>query len=112
MDETDAQSVDPLLIKGKTVRNAARPEWGNGTVTTVLPTTVNGKRLHRVTVQFLLVGRKTLMAEIVIMRERRMSFPKIAAALTERGVPTKSGNGKKWNQATIRGILKRLEKTQ
>ena len=61
MNETGSRDVDPLLIAGKTVRNAARPEWGNGTVTTVLPTTVNGKRLHRVTVQFLLVGRKTLL---------------------------------------------------
>ena len=48
-------------LTGKTVRNAARPEWGNGTVLTVKPTTANGKPAHRVTIQFLQVGHKTLM---------------------------------------------------
>ncbi len=41
------------------------------------------------------------------MRTEGLSFTKIAATLTAQGIPTKSGNGKKWNQATIRGILKR-----
>ncbi len=41
------------------------------------------------------------------MRNEGLSFTKIAETLTTRGIPTKSGNGKKWNQATIRGILKR-----
>ena len=41
------------------------------------------------------------------MRTEGLSFTKIAATLTAMGIPTKSGNGKKWNQATIRGILKR-----
>ena len=41
------------------------------------------------------------------MRAEGLSFTKIAAALTAQGIPTKSGNGKQWNQATIRGILKR-----
>ena len=54
---------------------------------------------------------QAVITEIVTMRERRMSYPKIAKALTERGVPTKHGNHK-WDQASIRGILKRLEKTQ
>ena len=41
------------------------------------------------------------------MRSEGLSFTRIAATLTARGIPTKSGNRKKWNQATIRGILKR-----
>ncbi len=41
------------------------------------------------------------------LRDEGLSFPKIAEALTARGIPTKSGNGRQWNQATIRGILKR-----
>ncbi len=41
------------------------------------------------------------------MRNEGWSFTKIAETLTAMGIPTKSGNGKKWNQATIRGILKR-----
>ena len=41
------------------------------------------------------------------MRTEGLSFTKIAEALTAQGIPTKSGNGKDWNQATIRGILKR-----
>ncbi len=40
------------------------------------------------------------------MRDNGLSFPKIAEALTTRGIPTKQGNGS-WNQATIRSILKR-----
>ena len=40
------------------------------------------------------------------MRTEGLSFTKIAEALTAQGIPTKSGNGT-WNQATIRGILKR-----
>ncbi len=40
------------------------------------------------------------------MRTEGLSFTKIAEALTDQGIPTKSGNGT-WNQATIRGILKR-----
>ncbi len=44
---------------------------------------------------------------ICTMRSEGLSFTKIAEALTAQGIPTKSGNGKKWNQATIRGILKR-----
>ena len=41
------------------------------------------------------------------MRTEGLSFTKIAETLTAQSIPTKSGNGKKWNQATIRGILKR-----
>ncbi len=44
--------------------------------------------------------------DIQSMRENGLSFPKIAEALTARGIPTKQGNGA-WNQATIRSILKR-----
>lgn len=61
MDETGSNDFDNLMVAGKTVRNAARPEWGNGTVLTVKPTTANGKPAHRVTIQFLLVGHKTMM---------------------------------------------------
>ncbi len=49
-----------------------------------------------------------VIVEILTMRERDVSYQKIADALTQRGIPTKRGNGT-WNQATIRGILKRQE---
>ena len=44
--------------------------------------------------------------DIQSMRDNGLSFPKIAEALTTRGILTKQGNGS-WNQATIRSILKR-----
>lgn len=44
--------------------------------------------------------------DIQSMRDNGLSFPKIAEALTSRGILTKQGNGL-WNQATIRSILKR-----
>ena len=44
--------------------------------------------------------------DIQSMRDNGLSYPKIAEALTARGIPTKQGNGS-WNQATIRSILKR-----
>ena len=44
--------------------------------------------------------------DIQSMRDNGLSFPKIAEALTARGILTKQGNGL-WNQATIRSILKR-----
>ncbi len=44
--------------------------------------------------------------DIQSMRDNGLSFPKIAEALTAQGIPTKQGNGR-WNQATIRSILKR-----
>ena len=40
------------------------------------------------------------------MRTAGLSFARIAETLTAQGIPTKSGKGM-WNQATIRGILKR-----
>lgn len=57
MDEiTD---VSPALA-GSNVRSAARPDWGVGQVLFVKEDTVNGQRVHRVSIQFG-VGHKTLM---------------------------------------------------
>ena len=50
-----------------------------------------------------------VIEEILAMRDRGLSFEKIAEELTERKVPTKRGNGH-WNQATIRGLVKRHTK--
>ncbi len=49
---------------------------------------------------------QAVIAEIVAMRAKGRSFPKIARALTDRAIPTKAGNGI-WNQSSIRGIIKR-----
>lgn len=47
-------------LVGRKVRNAARPEWGVGTVLRVQPTKVGGAPVHRVSVQFA-VGHRTLL---------------------------------------------------
>ena len=49
---------------------------------------------------------QTVICDIHTMREDGMSFPKIAQHLSDRGIPTKNGNGS-WNQSTVRAILKR-----
>jgi DNA invertase Pin-like site-specific DNA recombinase len=47
---------------------------------------------------------QVIVDDILEMRKSGMSFPKIAKALTDKGIPTK--NKKKiWNQASIRGII-------
>ena len=46
------------------------------------------------------------IGEIRALRAEGLSFARIAKTLTAQGIPTKRGNGT-WNQATIRGILKR-----
>lgn len=51
---------------------------------------------------------QAVIDDILTMRARGMSFPKIARSLTERGIPTKRGNGgTQWNQATINGLVRR-----
>lgn len=52
-------TIDGTLV-GRKVCNAARPEWGTGTVLSVEPATVSGQPAHRVTVQFA-AGRKTVL---------------------------------------------------
>ena len=49
---------------------------------------------------------QAVIREIHTMRDEGMSFPKIAQCLSDKGIPTKNGNGS-WNQSTIRAILKR-----
>ncbi len=77
-----------------------------------------GKRISRTPFGFdladdgiTLVANSTEQAvidDILEMRARGLSFPKIAKALTDRGVPTKRGNGSaQWNQATINGLVRR-----
>lgn len=53
-------TVGPELI-GRKVRNAARPEWGLGTVLRVEATRVNGVDAHRVLIQFDKVGSRPLI---------------------------------------------------
>ena len=47
-----------------------------------------------------------VLADILAMREAGETLQGITDALTERGVPTKTGNTA-WNLWTVRGILKR-----
>lgn len=49
----------PQLV-GTKVKNAARPEWGVGTVLRVQPTRAGDKPAHRVSIQFA-VGHRTLL---------------------------------------------------
>lgn len=51
-------------------------------------------------------AEQAVIAEIVALRKRGRSYPKIAELLSRRGVPTKTGAAV-WNQATVRGILRR-----
>ena len=54
------------------------------------------------------LAEQAVIADILAMRGRGMSFPKIARSLTERGIPTKRGKGgTQWNQATINGLVRR-----
>jgi site-specific DNA recombinase len=48
-----------------------------------------------------------VLADILAMREAGETLQGITDALTERGVPTKTGNAT-WNLWTVRGILKRV----
>ena len=48
------------------------------------------------------------IVDILAMRGRGTSYPKIAQALTERGIPTKRG-GTRWQHATIAGLVQRHE---
>jgi DNA invertase Pin-like site-specific DNA recombinase len=53
-------------------------------------------------------SEQVVIDDILKMRARGLSFPKIARSLTERGIPTKRGNGgTQWNQATINGLCRR-----
>ena len=47
-----------------------------------------------------------VIRDVLAMRDRGLSLEKIAGTLTDRGIPTKRGNGR-WNQATVRGLCKR-----
>lgn len=56
------------------------------------------------------LAEQKVIDDILEMRAQGMSFPKIAKALTDRGVPTKRG-GAQWNQATINGLVRRHKNT-
>lgn len=60
----DGLEISPKLV-GQKVCNAAKPEWGVGTVLRVdagpSPGASGGQRVHRVTVQFPVVGSKTMV---------------------------------------------------
>lgn len=81
----------------------------------------NGKRISRTPFGYNLAADGTtlvvnpaeqaVVAEILAMRNRGLSFEKIAATLTDRRIPTKRGNGR-WNQATVRGLCKRNGDTE
>lgn len=51
--------VDQALV-GRKVRNAARPDWGDGTVLRVQPTQVGGRPACRVSIQFA-AGHRTVV---------------------------------------------------
>ncbi len=55
----DELAVTPELV-GARVTNAARPEWGVGTILRVQQTYLRGKPAHRVSIQFA-VGHRTLL---------------------------------------------------
>ncbi len=52
--------IDSSLI-GQWVRNPSCLQWGNGRVVAVQPMQVNGQPAQRVTIDFSVVGRKTVM---------------------------------------------------
>lgn len=47
-------------LVGQRVCNPARPEWGSGTVLRVQPVTVDGRPVHRVSIQFA-TGHRTIV---------------------------------------------------
>ncbi len=51
-------------------------------------------------------AESAVIADILAMRGRGVSYPKIARALTERGIPTKRGKGQ-WRHETVAGLFKR-----
>jgi DNA invertase Pin-like site-specific DNA recombinase len=51
-------------------------------------------------------AEQTIIGEILGMRARGMSYPRIARALTGRGIPTKRGNSH-WRHETVAGLVKR-----
>lgn len=53
-------TISPRLT-GQAVQVVGKPDWGVGTVARVQSTTVQGEPLHRVTVDFPVVGRKTVV---------------------------------------------------
>lgn len=76
----------------------------------------NGKRISRTPYGYDLAddgvtlvdnpAEQAVIADMLAMRDRGLSFEKIAGTLTDRRIPTKRGNGR-WNQATVRGLCKR-----
>lgn len=51
-------------------------------------------------------AEQAIIRDVLAMRNRGLSYERIAVALTDRGISTKRGNGR-WNKATIRGLVKR-----
>ena len=50
---------------------------------------------------------QAIIADIRAMRSRGMKLQKIADALTEQGVPTKTGRSRAWTHQAVARILKR-----
>ena len=52
-------------------------------------------------------SEQAVIADIRAMRGRGMKLQKIAADLTERGVPTKTGKSARWTHQAVARILNR-----
>ena len=56
-------------------------------------------------------AEQAVIRDILAMRDRGMSYPKIARVLTDRGIPTKRG-GAHWQHATVAGLIRRHDGTR
>ena len=52
-------------------------------------------------------AEQAVIADIQAMRKRGMKLVKIADALTEQGVPTKTGKSRRWTHQAVARILNR-----
>ena len=78
-----AITVTSALV-GKSVRNAARPEWGNGTVLTVAATSVGGSPAYRVSIQFAAGHRTLLVPPARLVAPEQLSAEERPAGWIER----------------------------
>jgi hypothetical protein len=68
---------------GRTVRCVARPEWGNGNVLTIKPATMNGRPVHRVSIQFATGHRVLMVPPAILIGPEALSEPEIPATWIE-----------------------------
>ena len=52
-------------------------------------------------------AEQAVIAKIPTMRAARLTLERIAAALTDQGVPTKTGKSERWTHQAVARILKR-----